>query len=85
MREPSLFWTSHITKQDPKDYQFMELPMDTNTFVLNELNRPHGAKKIEQQKFVVTTTGTINSKKHLETLVRSWNKYKDYAIEFGDN
>ena len=71
--------------QDPEDYKFMELPMDTNTFVLNELDRPHGAKKIEQQKFVITTTGTIDPDKHLETLSNSWNKYKNYAIEFGDD
>lgn len=84
VRDPSLFWTESLEQQDPEDYKFMELPMDTNTFVLNELDRPHGAKKIEQQKFVVTTTGSIDPDKHLETLTRSWEKYKDYAIEFGD-
>jgi hypothetical protein len=84
VREPSLYWTQSLQHQKEEDYRFMDLPMDTNSFVLNELNRPHGAKKIEQQKFVITTTGSIDPDKHLETLVRSWNKYKDYAIEFED-
>ena len=54
--------------------------MTTNVFVINELDMPHGADKIEEQKWVVTTTGAIDPKKHLKMLEQSYEKYKDCAI-----
>ena len=56
------------------------MPMTTNAFVINELDMPHGADKIDQQKWVVTTTGSIKPEQHLEMLEKSFEKYKDCAI-----
>jgi len=56
--------------------------MDTNTFVIKEFTHPHGADKIDEQKYIVTPTGPINSEEHIKVLNRSWNKYQDYVIQY---
>ena len=50
--------------------------------MINELVYPHGAKKIDELKWVVTATGPIDAEKHLELLEKSYKKYSDKIIQF---
>ena len=95
IRKPSFYFCKHKNSMPieehrkhiethPEEKDFIDLPMDTNTFVINELWHPHGADKIDEQKFVVTTTGAIKPKEHIEVLDRSLKKYKDYAIQYNE-
>lgn len=93
IRKPSFYFSKHrndipieehrtYLESHPEDKDYINLPMDTNTFVINELWHPHGADKIDEQKFVVTTTGALKPEEHIKVLNRSWEKYKDYVIQY---
>ena len=77
IRDDSFYFSP---KYGSKEKHYVDMPMTTNAFVINELDMPHGADKIDQQKWVVTTTGSIKPDQHLEMLEKSFEKYKDCAI-----
>jgi len=80
IRKDSFYFTPTYKPEDRNTKHYIDIPMTTNTFVINELDMPHGADKIDEQKWIVTTTGIIDSEKHLEMLERSYEKYKNCAI-----
>ena len=62
--------------------RFVHLPSNVNTFAINERTFFHGAKYIRSDKFILSSFGTIDKKRHEELILRSYKKYKDYVIEF---
>jgi hypothetical protein len=82
IRKPSLYFCQGHTSSVDNIKYYMDLPMDTNAFVINELDMPHGAHKIDELKWIVTTTGKLDSEKHLKLLEKSYNKYSDKIISY---
>lgn len=82
IRKPSFYFCKEHKPSEENPLLYVDVPMDTNAFVINELVYPHGAKKIDELKWVVTATGPIDAEKHLQLLEKSYNKYSDKIIEF---
>ena len=79
IRKPSFYFCN---SNKDEDRYYVDVPMDTNAFAINELVYPHGAKKIDELKWVVTATGTINPEEHLELLEKSYKKYSNKVISY---
>jgi len=62
--------------------RFINLPTNVNAFAINERTFFHGAKYIKSDKFILSSFGVIDKKRHEDLILRSYKKYKDYAIEF---
>ena len=82
IRKDSFYFSPTYRLEDRGTKHYVNLPMTTNAFVINELDMPHGADKIDEQKWIVTTTGSINSDSHLKMLEKSFKKYKDCIIRY---
>lgn len=82
VRKPSFYFCKQHKPSETDPLLYVDVPMDTNAFVINELVYPHGAKKIDELKWVVTATGPIDAEKHLELLEKSYKKYSDKIIQF---
>jgi hypothetical protein len=65
---------------EPNNY--ISLPPDTSTFLINEKKFPHGATLPEKPKFILPIFGLINKEAHLKLIDQSIKKYKDYVISY---
>lgn len=65
-----------------KKNNYIKLPKDTNTFVINEKTYPHGATMLDTPKYVVSIFGLINKEKHTKLIDTSLLKYPEYSIIF---
>jgi hypothetical protein len=72
----------YVMKTPGSKKQFIKLPDDTSSFAINERSFWHGARKPPTQKYILSTFGIIDQKKHKELVERSYQKYYDYAILF---
>jgi len=64
---------------------YTKLPDETNSYVLQTYNAPHGVHlsnidRIPFLRTVVFVLGKLNIKKHLELIDKSVNRYKNYII-----
>ncbi len=66
-----------------KKYRFMELPEDTNSFVMNMRDSYHGSR-FKGPKLVLLTTGFVNQEKHEALIKRSVEKYPEYVIRVSE-
>ena len=72
----------YVAEAFGKTNHYIVLPSDTNTFVINEKTFPHGAKKLDDEKYIVSIFGLIDKEKHLELVKRSAEKYPSFVIQF---
>lgn len=70
----------YVMKTPGSPRQFIELPDDTNSFAINERKFWHGARYLGEPKYILSTFGIIDRKKHEDLVNRSLEKYSDYAI-----
>ena len=61
---------------------FIELPETTNCFTINEHEVLHGAMMPKYDKYIVSCFGIIDEDKHKKLMIRSLEKYGEYAIHF---
>lgn len=71
----------YVCKDWNSEPNYVKLPNDTNTFVINEKTFPHGST-YTTKKCIVSIFGLVNKKNADELILNSSKKYKDYLIEF---
>lgn len=71
----------YVCKDWNSEPVYINLPENTNTFVINEKSHPHGSKFVEE-KCVVSIFGLVHRDKANNLIKRSYQKYNDYVIEF---
>lgn len=72
----------YVSKGFYESNNYIVLPEDTSTFLINEKRFPHGATLTENSKYIVTMFGLINKDDHLKLIDQSIKKYKEYVISF---
>lgn len=72
----------YVSEAFGKPNHYIQLPEDTNTFVINEKTYPHGATMTITPKYIVSIFGLIDKEKHFHLINKSIVKYSHYAITF---
>lgn len=67
-----------------EDRHYIQVPEDTNCFVLPYAGSPHGSILEEKDRLILLMHGYVDPDWHKEVLTRSYNKYKDYVIWASD-
>ena len=68
-----------VCKDWESDPNYIQMPKDTNTFVINEKSFPHGSDYVED-KCIVSIFGIVRKNEADALIKRSEEKYKNYAI-----
>ena len=70
-----------VCKDWESDPSYIEMPKDTNTFVINEKSFPHGSDYVEE-KCIVSIFGLVQKNEADALIKRSEEKYKKYVISY---
>jgi len=71
----------YVCKDWESDPQYIKIPTETNTFVINEKEFPHGSDLVEG-KVIVSIFGLVDRKNANTLIERSLTLYHDHAICF---
>ena len=79
------WFSEHIPEDEfhGKNYRYMDLPEDTNSFVMNMRDNYHGSR-FRGAKLVLLITGFLNQEKHEELVKRSVAKYPEHIIRVSE-
>lgn len=61
---------------------YVSYPPESNTFVINEKQFPHGATMPSKPKFIVSIFGLIDTAQHKHLLTQSIAKWSNHVIQF---
>ena len=71
----------YVCKNWQSDPDYIQIPKETNTFVINEKSFPHGSDYVED-KIIVSIFGLIQKKDADALIKKSLEKYSDYSISY---
>ena len=71
----------YMSKTWDSKIDYIQLPKDTNTFVINEQTYPHGSTFVKD-KCVISIFGLVDKDKANKLIDESKKKYSNYIIEY---